>query len=194
VSWGPWSTPVVFCTTPGPPSLPICLRATEISPHTVMLAWGAPIKDNGEPVLEYIIRLRESSNSGAANRKQDQPWLNTSRKFGLISGLPSNEVLVLEVNRLLLLPTECIVNIFVQIFARNVVGEGMPAVLAVRTLPEVSVVIPSLLVKCWVLIFFLLRGEKNKQCGKWILMITVHQYIGTKNYRLKAIIYRLVRF
>jgi hypothetical protein len=159
-----------------------------------MLAWGAPIKDNGEPVLEYIIRLRESSNSGAANRKQDQPLLNTSRKFGLISGLPSNEVLVLEVNRLLLLPTECIVNIFVQIFARNVVGEGMPAVLAVRTLPEVSVVIPSLLVKCWVLIFFLLRGEKNKQCGKWILMITVHQYIGTKNYRLKAIIYRLVRF
>jgi hypothetical protein len=89
VGWGPWSTPVAYTTAAGPPSAPTMLRTTEISPQTVMLVWEVPKKDNGEPVVDYCVRLRDDEKTTELSR--------TAEKFSLVTNLKPNSVNTIEV-------------------------------------------------------------------------------------------------
>jgi len=56
--WGPWSQAVVIRSGPGAPSAPKLVVAKEVTSTSVLITWTAPEKDNGLPVVDYLVRMK----------------------------------------------------------------------------------------------------------------------------------------
>jgi len=54
-----FGVPAVIRTGPGPPSQPRDLVPSEVTSQSVMVSWEPPMKDNGLPVLEYVVRMKK---------------------------------------------------------------------------------------------------------------------------------------
>ena len=54
-----WGPTCVIRTGPGPPSAPREVVPSEVSSSSIMLSWTPPERDNGLPVLEYLVRLKD---------------------------------------------------------------------------------------------------------------------------------------
>lgn len=55
-SWSPHET--IIRTGPGTPPSPKNLHSTEISSSTILLSWSNPERDNGLPILSYVLRMK----------------------------------------------------------------------------------------------------------------------------------------
>ena len=55
-----WSktVPVVIRSGPGVPSAPLAVNAREVSSESILISWNVPSKDNGLPILEYIVTMK----------------------------------------------------------------------------------------------------------------------------------------
>lgn len=45
-------------TGPGPPAAVEAMHAKETSSSSVLVAWDPPLRDNGLPVLHYVVRMK----------------------------------------------------------------------------------------------------------------------------------------
>eukprot|EP00605_Chrysophyceae_sp_TOSAG23-4_P002481 GSChrysophyteH1.ASY1.ANO1.2744.1 assembled CDS len=50
--------PVVIRSGPGKPAPPRAVAAKEVSSESILLSWNVPEKDNGLPVIEYIVHMK----------------------------------------------------------------------------------------------------------------------------------------
>ena len=107
-----WGPEVNIRTGPGVPSCPIDIQPSEITSSSVLLTWLTPEKDNGLPVLGYILRMKPfGGNFQEIYRGNNRVWIATQ-----------------------LLPYS--LYIF-EVLAINRAGESLPSNrLAIRTLPE----------------------------------------------------------
>jgi hypothetical protein len=53
-----WGPEAVIRTGPGVPSDPTALHAKEVTSVSVLLQWSVPDRDNGLPVLAYVLRMK----------------------------------------------------------------------------------------------------------------------------------------
>jgi hypothetical protein len=107
-----WGPEINIRTGPGPPSCPIDIQPSEITSSSVLLTWLSPEKDNGLPILGYVLRMKPFGGSFLEiYRGKERVWIATN--------LQPNSLFIFEV---------C---------ALNRAGEGPTSNrLAIRTLPE----------------------------------------------------------
>mmetsp|Transcript_10754 Transcript_10754/g.16337 ORF Transcript_10754/g.16337 Transcript_10754/m.16337 type:complete len:854 (-) Transcript_10754:260-2821(-) len=109
-----WGPEAVIRTGPGAPSPPTNLHAREVTSSSVLVNWSPPEKDNGLPVLSYILRMKPLGG-------EFRTLYSGRERVFLAKELLPNTVYVFE------------------IIACNRVGEGVPSSrLASRTLPPGS--------------------------------------------------------
>ena len=109
--WGPQT---VIRTGPGPPSCPSHLHAREVTSVSVLLQWTPPDRDNGLPVVSYVLRMKPLGGDFV------QIYRGKDRVF-MAHSLSANAVYIFEVS------------------ACNRCGEGPPSDrLATRTMPPGS--------------------------------------------------------
>jgi hypothetical protein len=112
-NWSPkWGPEVNIRTGPGAPSCPIDIQPSEITSSSVLLTWLTPERDNGLPVLGYVLRMKPfGGNFIEIYRGKSRVWIATD--------LSPNSLYIFEV------------------MAMNRAGESVPSNrLAIRTLPE----------------------------------------------------------
>jgi len=107
-----WGPEVNIRTGPGVPSNPIEIQPNEITSTSVLLTWLSPEKDNGLPILGYILRMKPLGGTfNEIYRGKNKVWI--------VNNLLPNSLYIFEV------------------IATNRVGDSPPSNrLAIRTLRE----------------------------------------------------------
>ena len=107
-----YGTSVVIRSGPGPPRPPGDVKIKEVTSNSILITWAYPEKDNGLPVIEYIVSMK-------AWGKEFEIAYKGENKLYLATDLSPNTIYVFEVK------------------AKNKAGDSMDASkrVSVRTLP-----------------------------------------------------------